>query len=155
MAQNYWNPNYWIQILSDQLGGVLGTSSTAFRTSLTPSVGQFLTKKEKKHLLTKAGNDASRTNVSTRWWKKWRNLIPDLWRSLFTIKRVTFSPSQKGHQQNCQACELWRLDSFFSSWPRMHSSRASSVFCVMLVFGGYSVPEESARNRSVCTQIQS
>lgn len=36
---------------------------------------------------------------------------------------------------------------------RMHSSRASSVFCAMLVFEGYSLPEESARNRSVCRQI--
>ena len=29
-------------------------------------------------------------------------LIPDRWRSPTTLERVKFSPSQKGHQQNCQ-----------------------------------------------------
>ena len=32
--------------------------------------------------------------------------IPDRWRSRFAIEGVTFSPSQKGHQQNCQVVNL-------------------------------------------------
>ena len=42
--------------------------------------------------------------TSTRWFSSWPNLIPDHWRSPNNpCKKVTCSPSQKGHQQNCQA----------------------------------------------------
>ena len=36
-----------------------------------------------------------------RWFKVPFSIYPS-WRSRFTFKRATFSPSQKGHQQNCQ-----------------------------------------------------
>ena len=53
------------------------------------------------------------------WWFKSQSdlFIPDRWRSRFSFERVTFSPSQKGHQQNCQGVFL--LKGFFVVFSRL------------------------------------
>ena len=43
----------------------------------------------------------------TRWFKKSDLFYPLNWRSATTSERVRFSPSQKGHQQNCQEWIVW------------------------------------------------
>ena len=58
-------------------------------------------------------------NIPTRWFNSWPFYTPYLEVTYITFERVTFSPSQKGHTQNCQArVSLARLTGKSSIFPR-------------------------------------
>ena len=74
--------------------GFLGCKIFATRSTPTSRPGG----EPESHMvkLTKIG-------ISSRWFKPWPGFYPLVsWRSQKTFKRVTFSPSQQGHKQNCQ-----------------------------------------------------